>query len=41
MKPYASYKPSGVPSLGDVPSHWDVLSLRHAMEGLAMNGLFK
>ena len=41
MKPYATYKPSGVPWLGDVPGHWDVLSLRHAMDGLAMNGLFK
>lgn len=24
MMPYASYKPSGVPWLGDVPSHWQV-----------------
>ena len=24
MKPYASYKPSGVPWLGDVPGHWQV-----------------
>lgn len=24
MKPYASYKPSGVPWLGDVPAHWQV-----------------
>lgn len=24
MKPYASYKPSGVSWLGDVPSHWQV-----------------
>lgn len=24
MKPYASYKPSGVPWLGDVPNHWHV-----------------
>ncbi|MDN5502875.1 MAG: restriction endonuclease subunit S [Comamonas sp.] len=24
MKPYASYKPSGVPWLGDVPVHWQV-----------------
>lgn len=24
MKPYASYKPSGVPWLGNVPSHWQV-----------------
>lgn len=28
MKPYAKYKPSGVPWLGDVPSHWDVERLR-------------
>lgn len=24
MKPYASYKPSGVPWLGEVPNHWHV-----------------
>lgn len=24
MKPYASYKPSGVPWLGNVPAHWQV-----------------
>lgn len=28
MKPYASYKPSGVPWLGDVPSHWGVNRLK-------------
>lgn len=28
MKPYASYKPSGVPWLGDVPSHWRVNRLK-------------
>ena len=28
MKPYASYKPSGVPWLGDVPSHWCVNRLK-------------
>ena len=25
---YPSYKPSGVPSLGDVPAHWEVRRLR-------------
>lgn len=28
MKPYASYKPSGVPWLGDVPSDWSVEKLK-------------
>lgn len=28
MKPYASYKPSGVPWLGDVPAHWQVEKVR-------------
>ncbi|OZI46932.1 restriction endonuclease subunit S [Bordetella genomosp. 5] len=28
MKPYASYKPSGVPWLGDVPSDWTVEKLK-------------
>jgi type I restriction enzyme S subunit len=28
MKPYASYKPSGVPWLGDVPSDWAVEKLK-------------
>jgi type I restriction enzyme S subunit len=28
VKPYPNYKPSGVPWLGDVPSHWDVERLR-------------
>lgn len=31
MKPYASYKRSGVPWLGDVPAHWRVNSLRHVL----------
>ena len=26
--PYPAYKPSGVPWLGDVPEHWEVLSLK-------------
>ena len=29
MKPYASYKPSGVAWLGDVPSHWASKRLKH------------
>ena len=29
MKPYASYKPSGVPWLGDVPAHWIPKRLKH------------
>ena len=24
-RPYPAYRPSGVPWLGDVPEHWDVL----------------
>ena len=31
MKPYASYKPSGVPWLGDVPGHWSVKQTRFVM----------
>lgn len=31
MKPYASYKPSGVPWLGDVPGHWEVKQTRFVM----------
>ena len=29
LKPYPSYKPSGVEWLGDVPAHWEVLPLKH------------
>ncbi len=28
LKPYPAYKPSGVPSLGAVPAHWEVLALK-------------
>ncbi len=28
LKPYPSYKDSGVPWLGDVPEHWDVVRAR-------------
>lgn len=39
MKPYASYKPSGVPWLGDVPSHWSKKRLRDCVEGCS-NGVW-
>ena len=29
--PYSSYKPSGVPWLGDVPEHWDVRRLKYLL----------
>jgi type I restriction enzyme S subunit len=39
MKPYASYKPSGVPWLGDVPAHWAGKRLRDCVEGCS-NGIW-
>ena len=27
IKPYPAYKPSGIPWLGDVPEHWDIVQL--------------
>lgn len=39
MKPYASYKPSGVPWLGDVPAHWAGKRLRDCVEGCC-NGVW-
>lgn len=38
MKPYASYKPSGVPWLGDVPSHWRVMPIRYLSRGVKTGG---
>ena len=35
LKPYPTYKDSGVPWLGDVPEHWQVRRLRHVLEGIA------
>ena len=29
LKPYAEYKESGLPRLGQVPGHWDVRQARH------------
>ena len=31
-RPFAAHKPSGVPWLGDVPAHWEVRRLKHAVE---------
>lgn len=39
MNPYASYKPSGVPWLGDVPRHWAGKRLRDCVEGCS-NGVW-
>lgn len=38
MKPYASYKPSGVQWLGDVPSHWRVMPIRYLSRGVKTGG---
>ncbi len=32
LKPYPAYKDSGMPWLGQVPEHWEVRRLRHAVE---------
>ncbi len=32
LKPYADYKESGLPWLGQVPEHWDTRRLRHACD---------
>jgi type I restriction enzyme S subunit len=34
VKPYPSYKPSGVAWLGSVPSHWQVEKIKHLVERL-------
>jgi len=31
LKPYAAYKDSGVPQLGDVPTHWAIQKLRNIL----------
>lgn len=38
MTPYASYKPSGVVWLGDVPTHWQVMPLRYLSRGVKTGG---
>ena len=37
--PYPTYKPSGVPWLGDVPDHWEVRRLGTSVEGCT-NGIW-
>ena len=32
LKPYPSYRPSAVPWLGEVPEHWEVRRLKHAVQ---------
>jgi type I restriction enzyme, S subunit len=29
LQPYATYKPSGIAWLGDIPEHWEVRKLKH------------
>ncbi len=29
-QPYAAYKPSGLPWLGDIPAHWKAISIKQA-----------
>ena len=32
MKPrYASYKPSGIDWIGDIPSHWEIILLKRIL----------
>ena len=33
IHPYSDYKPSGIPWLGDVPDHWEVVRLRNVVAG--------
>ena len=37
LQPYPNYKPSGVEWLGDVPAHWDVRRLKHAVKMMVSN----
>lgn len=41
MKPYASYKPSGVPWLGDIPAHWGVVPLKFFLKSLSGGSTIK
>ena len=31
-QPYAAYRPSDLPWRGDVPEHWDIARLKHAVQ---------
>lgn len=37
MKPYSAYKASGVPWLGDVPAHWDVVRVKEISRVIPSN----
>ena len=37
LKPYAEYKDSGVPWLGNVPEHWEVQKVKHVSKLLVSN----
>lgn len=37
MKRYESYKPSGISWIGEIPSHWEKMRIKHT--GIARNGL--
>ena len=32
MERYPSYKPTGVKWLGEIPSHWEMLALKHILK---------
>lgn len=34
LKPYPEYKDSGVPWLGDVPKHWEILRAKHVFKAI-------
>ncbi|MBK7227018.1 MAG: hypothetical protein IPH96_17005 [Saprospiraceae bacterium] len=31
IKPYTTYKPSGIAWLGDIPEHWEILSFKNIL----------
>jgi len=37
MKPYPTYKPSGIPWLGDIPAHWEVRRLKNIAQIIPSN----
>ena len=39
LKPYPDYKDSGVPWLGEVPEHWEVLTNRERFAGYSTEQL--
>src|SRR5262249_6518145 len=41
LNPDAALRDSGIEWLGQIPKHWEVRRLRHAIKGPLVNGLFK